>query len=191
VAVHNLEDARDLDLVRRVRQRDEDAFLQLFRRYGPIAKSLALRVIRQPFMAEEIVQEAFLVLWRDPHSYREERGSFRSWLLSTVHHRAVDGIRREEAQRRRAQDVEVAPVAGDVADAVAESVDLAHQRVRVREALQELPAEQRSVLERMYFQGMTQTDIAQELEIPLGTVKSRTLLGMRRLRGLLVQERSS
>jgi RNA polymerase sigma factor (sigma-70 family) len=190
VAVHSLEDARDRDLARRVRQKDEDAFLQLFRRYGPIARSLALRVIRQPFMAEEIVQEAFLVLWRDPGSFREERGSFRSWLLSTVHHRAVDAVRREEAQRRRAQEPEPGAVE-DVAESVVDTVDLAEQRARVREALRGLPAEQRSVLELMYFEGRTQSAIALDLDIPLGTVKSRTLLGMRRLRTMLVEEAPS
>ena len=106
MVVHNLEDARDRDLVRRIGEGDEDAFRDLFRRYGPASKALAARIIRQPFLAEEIVQEAFLALWRKPASYREDRGSVRAWLLSTVHHRAVDHVRREEAQRRRAAEAE-------------------------------------------------------------------------------------
>jgi RNA polymerase sigma-70 factor, ECF subfamily len=185
VAVRDLEDARDRDLVRRVADGDEDAFRRLFRRYAPAAKSLAARVVRQAFMAEEIVQEAFLVLWRSPDSYREDRGSFRAWLMSTVHHRAVDLVRREEAHRRRSQNVRVDEVQDDVGQQVVDEVDLVESRVRVREALQGIPPEQRQVLELMYFAGKTQTTIATELELPLGTVKSRTLLGMRRLRAVL------
>jgi RNA polymerase sigma-70 factor (ECF subfamily) len=188
VAVHSLEDARDRELVRRVVVGDEMAFRDLFNRYGPSAKGLALRVVRQPFLAEEIVQEAFLALWRDPAAYREERGSFRAWLMSTVHHRAVDTVRREETQRKRArEELPDAERQADVADVVAEQQDLADSRVRVRRALEEIPPSQRQVLEMMYFEGKTQTAIAQELELPLGTVKSRTLLGMRRLRAMLLE----
>jgi RNA polymerase sigma-70 factor, ECF subfamily len=188
VVVRDIEDARDRDLLRRLGAGEEEAFRSLFRRYGPMAKALALRVVRQPFLAEEIVQEAFLAVWRDPAAYREDRGSVRAWLLSTVHHRAVDLVRREEAQRRRSR--EMAPdvvTLEDVGDTVAEETDLAQSRARVRAALAEIPAEQRRVLELMYFQGKTQTTIAEELKLPLGTVKSRTLLGMRRLRGMLVE----
>ena len=185
MAVGSLEDARDRDLVRRVADGDEDAFRRLFRRYGPAAKSLAARVVRQAFMAEEIVQESFLVLWRSPASYREDRGTFRAWLMSTVHHRAVDMVRREEAHRRRSLNVDPEHVQEDIGQQVVEDVDLAQSRVRVREALQDIPPEQRQVLEMMYFDGKTQTTIATELDLPLGTVKSRTMLGMRRLRALL------
>src|SRR4029079_19237953 len=96
---------RDRDLLRRLSRGDEEAFVALFRRYGPLAKALATRIIRQPFMAEEIVQDAFLSLWRDPGSYREDRGTVRSWLLSAVHHRAVDRVRREEAEHRRRAEI--------------------------------------------------------------------------------------
>jgi len=187
VATPSVEDARDRDLVRQVRSGDEESFRALFRRYGSLAKRLAFRVVRQPFMAEEIVQEAFLALWRDPGSYREERGSFRTWLLSTVHHRAVDLVRREEAQRRRSQEQAQPAEASDedIADSVADRVDLAETRERVRAALQDIPPAQRQILELMYFGGKSQSDIAAELGLPLGTVKSRTLLGMRRLRLLL------
>jgi RNA polymerase sigma-70 factor, ECF subfamily len=188
VAVRNLEDARDRDLVRRVGDGDEDAFRSLFRRYGAAAKALAGRVVRQSFLAEEIVQEAFLSLWRNPASYREDRGSVRGWLMSTVHHRAVDYVRREEAQRRRAHEMEPGEVIGDdVGEAVVQDADLVEQRARVRAALGEIPSEQRKVLEMMYFDGKTQSMIATELRLPLGTVKSRTLLGMRRLRTLVVE----
>ena len=185
--VRNLEDSRDLEWVRRVRSGDEEAFRGLFARYGPLAKGLALRMVRDAFLAEEIVQESFLALWRDPSAYREDRGTFRSWLMATVHHRAVDAIRREEAQKRRRRTESEAPIQDDVGEAVAEQADLAEARGRVRAALQEIPAEQRQVLEMMYFEGKTQVQVADELDLALGTVKGRTLLGMRRLRTMLVE----
>lgn len=189
MAVHSLEDARDRELVGRVRGGEEEAYRQLFRKYGPMAKALALRVARQPFMAEEIVQEAFLVLWRNPASFREERGSFRAWLMAMVHHRAVDTVRREEAQRRRSLEAHPGDLVGeDVAEGVVHAADSLEQGSRVRRALWDLPPEQRQVLELMYFQGKTQASISRELGVPLGTVKSRTLLGMRRLRSLLWRE---
>jgi RNA polymerase sigma-70 factor (ECF subfamily) len=187
VAVHELDDARDHELLRRVAGGDEEAFVALYRRYGPVARALATRILRQSFMAEEIVQEAFLSLWKAPGAYREERGTVRAWLLATVHHRAVDRVRREEAEgRRRSLAVAPPPPDDDPQETVVEAVDAAQRRERVRAALQDIPAEQREVLERMYFEGKTQSAIAAELGLPLGTVKSRTLLGMRRLRGMLV-----
>jgi RNA polymerase sigma-70 factor (ECF subfamily) len=184
VAVHSLEDARDRDLVRRVEAGDEGAFRALFRRYAPIAKAMALRLVKQSFMAEEIVQEAFLALWRDPAAYREELGTFRAWLMSTVHHRAVDVVRREEAQRRRAGKPQREEME-DPAQAVVEEMHLQDTRTRVRAAMRDLPEAQRQIIDLMYFRGMTQSGIAEELALPLGTVKSRTLLAMRRMRASL------
>jgi RNA polymerase sigma factor (sigma-70 family) len=183
----DLSEARDRDLVARVRLRDEDAFRGLFQRYAPTAKALAQRVVRQSHLAEEIVQEAFLAVWRDPTAYDEARGSVKSWLMGMVHHRAVDLVRREESQRRRAEAsiAEAAEVNVDHADEVVDRLGLPEERRAVRSALDELPGEQRQVLEMMYFDGLSQSQIAERTGIPLGTVKSRTLLGMRRLRTAL------
>jgi RNA polymerase sigma factor (sigma-70 family) len=182
----DLGEARDRDLLRRLAEGDEEAFRALFRTYGGVAKALATRIVRQPFLAEEIVQEAFLALWRRPGSYRADRGSVRGFLLATVHHRAVDHIRREEAQRRRAEEADLGGlIAPDVGETVADAAALEAERTRVRAALMELPAEQRQVLEMMYYEGKSQSMIATELDLPLGTVKSRTLLGMRRLRSAI------
>jgi RNA polymerase sigma-70 factor (ECF subfamily) len=184
VAVSDLGGGADQDLVSRVAAGDEEAFREIFRRYGSVARALALRVIRQPFLAEEIVQEAFLSLWRSPQSYRAERGSVRGWLMSTVHHRAVDFIRREEAQRRRAEEMDPtdATVEDDIGEVFVQEAADEERRVAAVQALDGLPVEQRQVLEMMYYQGKSQSMIADELGLPLGTVKSRTLLGMRRLR---------
>jgi RNA polymerase sigma-70 factor (ECF subfamily) len=108
-------------------------------------------------------------------------------LLGTVHHRAVDAVRREESQRRRTEAEMSADVAEpDFSEAVAAELDAPEERRAVRTALEELPPEQRQVIELMYFEGLSQTTIAERLSLPLGTVKSRTLLGMRRLRTALV-----
>ena len=183
----DLSEVRDRELVTRIRAGDEEAFRGLFRRYAPNAIALARRVVRQPFLAEEIVQEAFLALWRNPTGYDQQRGSVRSWLLGTVHHRAVDAVRREESQRRRVEDSLSADVAEpDFSETVAAELDAPEERRAVRTALEGLPAEQRRVIELMYFDGLSQSTIAERLSLPLGTVKSRTLLGMRRLRAALV-----
>jgi RNA polymerase sigma-70 factor (ECF subfamily) len=185
----DLEEARDRDLLRRIGSADEEAFRELFRRYSPNALALARRVVRQPFIAEEIVQEAFLAAWRNAEGYREGRGSVRSWLMTMVHHRAVDAVRREESQRRRAEDAQAsgALAVEDPADAVVAQLGLPEERRAVRAALADLPAEQRQVIELMYFDGLSQSKVSERLRLPLGTVKSRTLLGMRRLRSALIE----
>jgi len=184
----DLSEARDRDLIRRIRAGDEDAFRRLFRRYAPTALGLARRVIRQPDLAEETVQEAFLSVWRNAGSFDEQRGSVRSWLMRAVHNRAVDSVRKEEAQRRRVEDVARHHDAEsfDPGDTVVEELGIDQERAAVRDALAKLPAEQRQVLELMYFGGQSQSRISEQLGLPLGTVKSRTLLGMRRLRAELL-----
>ena len=180
-------DARDQDLVGRIRSGEKDAFHLLFRRYAPTAMALAQRVLRRGNLAEETVQEAFLSLWKNPEHFDPSRGSVRSWLMSAVHHRAVDVVRREEAQQRRGEetradrDLDI----DDPAVRVVEDVTLAQERLEVRRALETLPPEQRRVIELMYFDGFSQSRVAELLSLPLGTVKSRTLLGMRRLRSTL------
>jgi RNA polymerase sigma-70 factor, ECF subfamily len=184
----DLSEARDRDLVRRIRAGDEDAFRWLFRQYAPTALGLARHVVRQPHLAEETVQEAFLSVWRNAGAFDEQRGSVRAWLLGAVHNRAVDAVRREEAQRRRveeaASDPGLEPL--DPGDAVVEELGIDQERTAVREALRKLPIEQRQVIELMYFGGESQSRISERLGLPLGTVKSRTLLGMRRLRAELL-----
>lgn len=179
--------ARDEDLLRRLVAGDDQAFRELFSRYAAAAHALAFRLVRQAQVAEEIVQEAFLAVWRNPDRYDGARGSVRSWLMGTVHHRAVDAVRREQAQRRRAEqasgmepDVDEDPV-----DDLLAAIDLPRERKLVRAALGALPDEQREVIERMYFEGLSQSQIAERTGLPLGTVKSRTLLAMRRLRANL------
>jgi RNA polymerase sigma factor (sigma-70 family) len=174
----------DEALLLRVGAGDEHAFRELFARYAAVAHALAFRLVRQAQVAEEIVQEAFLAVWRTPERYDPTRGSVRSWLMGTVHHRAVDAVRREQSQRRRADQAAalVPRVTEDAIDDVVSALDLPRERRLVLKALEELPDEQRDVIQRMYFDGMSQSQIAERTGLPLGTVKSRTLLAMRRLR---------
>lgn len=183
----DLTEAQDRRLVESLRRGDEEAFRGLFGRYATSAKALAVRVVRQQHLAEEIVQEAFLALWREPEGYDPERGSVRAWLMGMVHHRAVDAVRREESQRRRADQMVVGlrEETEDPAEDLVDDLARPQERRLVRAALDALPPEQRQVLEFMYFEGLTQTQVAERTGLPLGTVKSRTLLGMRRMRTAL------
>jgi RNA polymerase sigma factor (sigma-70 family) len=188
VATVDLTEARDRELVRAIGRGNEEAFRGLFRRYAPSAMSVARRVVGQPYLAEEAVQEGFLALWRNPYAYEEMRGSVKAWLMATVHNRAVDLVRREETQRRRAEEAqpdEDVVTLDDPADKVVDELGLPEERKAVRAALEDLPPEQRQVIELMYFDGLSQTRVAERLSLPLGTVKSRTLLGMRKLRSAL------
>ena len=179
--------AADDELLRRVRSGDDHAFRELFARYAPVANAVAHRLVRQTHLAEEIVQEAFLSLWRNPERYDRSKGSVRSWLMGAVHHRAVDVVRREESQRRRAGHAATAleVVVEDPVEELVAEVDRPREQALIRQALDDLPEEQRDVIAKMYFEGSTQTQIAEQTGLPLGTVKSRTLLGMRRLRAIL------
>jgi len=180
----DLSAARDRQLLRRIEGGDEEAFRSLFAAYAPSAMALAARVLRQSHLAEEIVQEAFVTLWLGAELYDERRGSVKAWLMTMVHHRAVDAVRREETQRRRADDAtaELREGTEDPSDDVVEAVAAPGERAAVRDALDALPPEQREVLELMYFDGLSQTQVAEKTGAPLGTVKSRALLGMRRMR---------
>jgi RNA polymerase sigma factor (sigma-70 family) len=184
------EDVRDLELHRRVSNGDRAAFDELYRRYAPAAYGLAVRITAQPTLAQEVAQEAFLALWRAPQAFDRTRGVFRSFFLSLVHHRAVDTVRREERLRKRTERASnLEPIRGeDVADEVVEGAYLGVRRKEVREALATLPPEQRQVIELAYFGGHTQTRIAESLGIPVGTVKTRTLAAMRKMRRALDRE---
>jgi RNA polymerase sigma factor (sigma-70 family) len=185
-----MRDADDLELQRLLQEGNKPAFDELYRRYAPSAYGLAFRLTGQQVLAQDVVHDAFLALWRAPEAYDPSRGLFRTFFLSLVHHRAVDTVRREERLRRRQEHASnLEPVLGeDVAEGVVDAAFIGERRKEVRAALETLPPEQRKVLEMAYFDGMTQVQIATELGIPIGTVKTRTLAAMRKLRRALQQE---
>lgn len=183
--------ASDVDLVRAVADGQHDALDELYARYGRIVYSLARRIIVDSGLAEDVAQEVFFALWRDPDKYDPSRGPFATWLLSLTHHRAVDLVRREEAVRRRrtrAAEEGVSLSLTNAPSAVADQALGGVRRERVRKALQTLPAPQREALTLAYFGGYTQREVAAITGAPLGTVKTRMLAGMRRLRGELATE---
>jgi RNA polymerase sigma-70 factor (ECF subfamily) len=180
-------DRDDLELHRSLSGGDRGAFDALYRRYSSSAYGLAYRITGQQVLAQDVVHDAFLALWRAPDAYDPARGAFRTFFLSLVHHRAVDTVRREErirGRQERASNLEPLAVE-DPAEGVANAADLADRRVEVRAALGTLPPEQRQALELAYYGGKTQVQIAEELGIPLGTVKTRTLAAMRKLARVL------
>jgi RNA polymerase sigma factor (sigma-70 family) len=184
-----LEDRHDAELHRRLLGGDRSAFDELYRRYSPAAFGLAFRVTGHLVMAQDVVHDSYMALWRAPEAYDPVRGPFRRFFLALVHHRAVDAVRREERQRRLPERMNPEPaVDEDVAERVTGEAWLVDRRARVVAALRELPPEQRQVLELAYFGGRTQRAIARELNIPLGTVKTRTLSALRKLHRMLEDE---
>ena len=174
--------ASDAQLVARCAGGDQHALGELYDRLGRRAFALALRIVRDTALAEDVVQEAFLDAWRGAARFELERGAVSSWLLTLVHRRAVDLVRRREARPGPlpADALELPePVApGDVAERVAER----EQEAVLRRALASLPPAQRQVLELAYLHGYSQSEVADLLGEPLGTVKSRTHAALAKLR---------
>ena len=164
---------------------DADAFEMVLERHANAAFSLAYRICGTRSVAEDVVQEAFLALWRNGARYDRTRGSVRTWTLGIVHNRAVDALRRSGVhERRRASDegIEETLEAAERTDSQAIG-NAASQEIRG--ALGELPLEQRRVIELAYFGGFTHTEIASMLDTPVGTVKGRMRLGLEKLRSHL------
>jgi RNA polymerase sigma factor (sigma-70 family) len=179
------EDAfRDAEVLRRIRAGDRTAVDDLYERFRRPAFALARRILADDALAEDVLQEVFLSVWRDPAAYDRARGTVSSWLLAVVHHKAVDAVRREESQRRRQALAEEelaldAPVAARDVEEEAWSRVVAEQ---VRTALGALSSSQREALTLAYYGGYTQREVAALTGAPLGTVKTRMLAGMRRLK---------
>jgi RNA polymerase sigma-70 factor (ECF subfamily) len=178
------EDPADADLVRRIRSGDRGAIDDLYDRFRRPAFALARRILADDVLAEDVLQDVFVSIWRDPGSFDRARGSFSSWVLAMVHHKAVDAVRREESQRRR-QARAGEDLALSAPTSVRDVEDDAWTRVvseRVRGALGLLPTPQREALTLAYYGGYTQREVAALTGAPLGTVKTRMLAGMRRLK---------
>jgi len=175
----------DRALVARVTEGDGGALEALYGRYGRACYGLARRILVDEQLAQDAVQEVFLTVWRDAHRFDAARGSFSSWLLSMTHHKAVDAVRREQNLRKRRTAVEVLEDRHVEGPEVHDQVWSTLRRARVREAMGTLPEPQREALVLAYFGGFTQREIAGITQTPLGTVKTRMLTGMKRLKGVL------
>jgi RNA polymerase sigma-70 factor, ECF subfamily len=171
----------DEDLLYFVGQGDSEAFTILYDRYGRAAFSLAYRVMGERQAAEDLVQDAFLKLWRSATSYRPERGSVRTWLLSIVRNRGIDQLRAHASRRRMQDRIEASAPRSQPSEAFAETWRNS-QRDRVRDALNTLPPEQLKVLELAYFSGYTHAQVSELLDVKLGTIKGRMRLGLKKMR---------
>lgn len=181
----HLEDAR---LARLAATGDPDAIAALYDRHGPTCYRIALRVTANPALAEEVVQEAFLALWHG-RSFRAGLGTLRSFLVALAHHKAVDAVRRETARDRHEDTYGRRQAAGGDPAADPEAALLGALRDgEVRGALLALSPPQRETLVLAYFAGHTQREIAELTGVPLGTVKTRTLAGMRAIRARLAAD---
>ena len=172
----------DEELMHLVRAGEARAFEVIFDRHGDAAFSLAYRMCGRRAMAEDIVQEAFVSLWRSGARYDATRGSVRTWVLSVVRNRAIDAFRREDAKRGRdvgEEGLAERMPAAELTDAEVERRDEARQ---IRKALGELPPDQRQVIELAYFGGFSHSQIAEMLALPSGTVKGRMRLGLTKMR---------
>jgi RNA polymerase sigma factor (sigma-70 family) len=172
----------DALLLERIAGGDQDAVAELYDRHARRAYGLALRVTADPTLAEDAVQEAFCAIWRRAESFRASRGSATSWVLALVHHKSVDVVRREQARRRPVRPEELEgpePVTPE------QQVLASDEGARARLALSRLPTEQQRLLTLLYLDGLTQREVADLLDVPLGTIKSRTHVAMGALRRAL------
>jgi RNA polymerase sigma-70 factor (ECF subfamily) len=185
-----IDELPDEALLKAIAEGAVGAMEQLYHRYSRMLHSLAYHMVADPQVAEDITQESFLAIWRRATSYSPQSGAARSWLVSIVHHRTIDYLR---SVRRRSTSMKEAPLEEieqderlafpDVWDSVWHSV----QSAQVKAGLMKLPPEQRLVIELAYFQGWTHTEVAEGLQLPLGTVKARMRLGLIHLKRILEQ----
>ena len=174
----------DASLIVAVARYNQDALAEIFRRHGGAVHALAKRVTRDTALAEEVTQELFVRLWNEPERYDSARGTLRTFLLMQAHRRSVDVIRSEEARKRREQN-ESASIAATSYDIDHEFGDLA-DREAIRGALEILPQDERRAIELAFYHGLTYREVAQRLEQPEGTVKTRIRTGLKRMNEALV-----
>ncbi len=180
----------DPELMRAIGRQDRQAFETLYDRYNRLVFSTAYRVLQDAQGAEDIAQEVFVRLWKNPDRYDEQRGRFLGWLLSVTRNRSIDEVRSRKRRPLSESQVGNPEDTGSLADetpseparSAMELAEMTDQREMVRRALAELPEEQRVAIELAYYKGLTQVEIADELDAPLGTVKTRVRLGMQKLR---------
>ncbi|MEA2645008.1 MAG: hypothetical protein QOE92_91 [Chloroflexota bacterium] len=175
----------DADLYRPLLEGHPDALADIYDRYGGLAYGLALRILGDPQRAEEVVQDAFTRLWRNPASYDPTRGAFRSWFLTMVRNRSIDVLRGRGGRERGEVELPVQLRDASPASDPWQALSVSLERTTVREALESLPENQRQVVELAYMAGYTHAEIASNLDLPLGTVKGRMRLAMEKLHSYL------
>jgi RNA polymerase sigma-70 factor (ECF subfamily) len=181
----------DAELVHRVSLGDTAALEALYTRYARVVYSFAMRIVLDPMLAEEVLQEVFVRTWRQADRFQRSRGNFASWLLSITHNLAIDEIRKRQRRPQKSDSVDVSDALFGLVDEatnVEEAAQASAQRLRIRVALETLPGAQREAIELAFFSGLSQREISSQLDVPLGTIKTRMRLGLKKLRQELESE---
>ncbi len=180
------EDLDDSQLLSMIQQQDRGALEALYDKYGGAVYSLAMRMLSDSGAAQEVAQDTFFNVWRRASSYHSQRGKVTSWLFSIAHHRTIDELRRRRRDQSRVQHgVDLTNKASDGADDPVAYATAQYERSQLKDALHTLRVEQREVVVLAYFGGLTHSEIAKHLDQPLGTVKTRMRLGLRKMREAL------
>ena len=189
MSIVSLEERDDEQLMVLIVQQSREALESLYDRYSRAVYSLAVSLLRDPSAAEEVTQDAFLSVWRRGASYRPKRGKVTAWLFSIAHHRTIDEIRRRRRELEHVREgVDVANEPSTGMDDPLEYATAQYERSRLKGALATLRPEQRTVVVLSFFGGLTHAEIVGRLRQPLGTVKTRIRLGLRRMREALGPE---
>ncbi len=181
----------DAELVHRVSLGDTAALEALYTRYARVVYSFAMRIVMDPMLAEEVLQEVFVRTWRQADRFQRSRGNFASWLLSITHNLAIDEIRKRQRRPQKSDSVDVTDALFGLVDEatnVEEADQATELRVRIQVAMLTLPDAQREAIELAFFSGLSQREISARLDIPLGTIKTRMRLGLKKLRQELESE---
>jgi RNA polymerase sigma-70 factor (ECF subfamily) len=186
VRVVSYEGLDDGELLSMIQQQDRGALEALYDKYGGAVYSLAMRMLSDSGAAQEVTQDTFFNVWRRASSYHSQRGKVTSWLFSIAHHRTIDELRRRRRVQSQVQDgVDLTNKPSEGADDPVAYATAQYERSQLKDALHTLRVEQREVVELAYFGGLTHSEIAKHLDQPLGTVKTRMRLGLRKLREAL------
>ena len=185
----NYQRLTDLELLAQIGEQDREALASLYDRYGRWVFALAVRILNDPVGSEEVTQDVFMSVWRRGASYTSKKGKFTTWLFSIAHNRTIDELRKRRRDRSRDNDdiedhydlksSDISPADAAVAQS---------EYAKVKAAMDKLPEEQKSMVELSYFKGLTQTEIATKTGQPLGTVKTRMRLALKKLRVALSAE---
>ena len=185
----NYQGLEDLELLAKIGEQDRQALAALYDRYGRRVFALAVRMLNDPLGSEEVTQDVFMSVWRRGASYTSKKGKFTTWLFSITHNRTIDELRKRRRDRSRENadiDDHLNIQSGDISPA--DAAVARSEYAKIRAAMERLPVEQKSVVELSYFKGLTQTEIATKTGQPLGTVKTRMRLALKKLRTALSAE---
>ena len=185
----NYQGLEDLELLAKIGEQDREALATLYDRYGRRVFALAVRMLKDPIGSEEVTQDVFMSVWRRGASYTSQKGKFTTWLFSIAHNRTIDELRKRRRDRSRENDDiddHLNIQSGDISPA--DTAIAQSEYAQIRAAMDELPEEQKNVIELSYFKGLTQTEIASKTGQPLGTVKTRMRLALKKLRSALSAE---